>query len=364
MPGQDFIEVPEKPSISVAVAPAQLAVSSLLLLTGAGDHPGFGEWVTRTFERMAPEERERNRLVTFGLHYSIVPEEDWSSFPAYIDHLAAMDPVALRDKMLASYLEREPRADYTGYVPGPDDVPWIMESAENYLEMLRGRFPADVIDEQLESEAYTYAVDPPRMQKLIVTHLRDMWENYLEAEWRRVEPMLRDSERAFQQIDLSSMSRKEAAQLILDKELDEKGEKVLECAERITFVPSVHIGPYQGKLCHRDRLWVIFGARLPEGAQFEAPDLSRTEIVVRLGALADDTRLSILKLVSTEGEKKSQDIMDHLGLSQSAASRHLKQLSATGYVNERRCEGAKCYTLNPERIERTLGAVKAFLLEK
>jgi DNA-binding transcriptional ArsR family regulator len=364
MPGQDFIEVPEKPLISVAVAPAQHAVYSLLLLTRAGDHPGLGEWVTRTVDRMTPEERHRNRLVTFGLHYSIVPEGDWPSFSAYVDHLAAVNPVALRDKLLASYLALEPLAGYTGFVPGPDDVAWILESVENYLDMLRGRFHADIIDEELESEAYTYAIDPPRMRELIVSHLRYMWDHYLEAEWRRVEPMLRDSERAFQQIDLSSMSRKEAVQLVLDKDLDGKSEKTLECAEQITFVPSAHIGPYHGKLCAHDRLWIVFGARLPEGVQFDAPDLSRTEIVVRLSALADDTRLSILKLVSTQGEKRSQDIMDHLGLSQSAASRHLKQLSATGYLDERRCEGAKCYTLNPERIKRTLGALHAFLLEK
>jgi DNA-binding MarR family transcriptional regulator len=56
--------------------------------------------------------------------------------------------------------------------------------------------------------------------------------------------------------------------------------------------------------------------------------------------------------------------MDQLELSQSAVSRHLKQLSATGYLNERRCEGAKCYKLNPERIEDTLSAIAAFLLSK
>jgi DNA-binding transcriptional ArsR family regulator len=111
-------------------------------------------------------------------------------------------------------------------------------------------------------------------------------------------------------------------------------------------------------------LWVLFGARLPEGTQFQAPDLSRTEIVVRLSALADDNRLQILKLILEQGELSSQEIMASLEFSQSAASRHLKQLSATGYLSERRCNGAKCYQLNPERIENTLQAVSNFLLGK
>ena len=134
---------------------------------------------------------------------------------------------------------------------------------------------------------------------------------------------------------------------------------------QVIFVPSVHVGPYLGKLwAGGDTMWVLFGARIPEGVQFHAPDLSRAEIVVRLNALADDIRLRILRLISDEGEQRSQDIMTRLQLSQSAASRHLKQLSATGYLNERRCNGAKCYTLNAQRVEDTLHAVSSFLLKK
>jgi DNA-binding transcriptional ArsR family regulator len=54
--------------------------------------------------------------------------------------------------------------------------------------------------------------------------------------------------------------------------------------------------------------------------------------------------------------------METLDLSQSASSRHLKQLSATGFLSERRCNGAKCYKLNAERLDDTLQAVSVFLL--
>jgi DNA-binding transcriptional ArsR family regulator len=128
-------------------------------------------------------------------------------------------------------------------------------------------------------------------------------------------------------------------------------------------VPSGHVGPYLGKFMVGDAFAIVFGARLPEGIQYDAPDLSRAEILVRLSALADDTRLRILKFLAEDGEQRSQDIMRHLDLSQSAASRHLKQLSATGHLTERRCEGAKCYSLNSERIEDTLNATKVFLAD-
>jgi DNA-binding transcriptional ArsR family regulator len=201
------------------------------------------------------------------------------------------------------------------------------------------------------------------MQDLIVGHLRRMWDLYLADEWARVEPMLQDSVRAFRQIDLSRMGRREAARYVAGPELDrEKWEWVFERAERIVLIPSAHVGPYLGTFWTGTTHWILFGARLPEGAQFHAPDLSRAEIVVRLGALADDNRLRILQQVAGGGELSSQEIMAGLGFSQSATSRHLKQLSATGYLLERRCNGAKCYRIDPERVEDTLRAVSSFLL--
>ncbi len=107
---------------------------------------------------------------------------------------------------------------------------------------------------------------------------------------------------------------------------------------------------------------VFFGVHVPKGAAPDSPDLSRTEIFARLSALADDTRLRILRYVAEHGEKRSQEIMEALALSQSAASRHLTQLSTAGFLVERRCDGAKCYAVNPERVADTLQAIRDFLL--
>jgi DNA-binding transcriptional ArsR family regulator len=57
----------------------------------------------------------------------------------------------------------------------------------------------------------------------------------------------------------------------------------------------------------------------------------------------------------------AQDIMARLDVSQSAASRHLRQLSATGYLTERRRAGEKCYSLNRGRVSNTFHALEQFL---
>ncbi len=368
MPVQDSMMTSQAASIKVALAPAQNAFHSLFLLSSVEHLSGLSEWVVRVAGSLTPEEKHRHALVFWGLHYAALPERDWPSFPAYLSYLAALDPVVLRDKMLNTYAQfpllEEGKSWKLCETPASLDMQEALKDVDSYLRFLRARFPLHKIDEEIEIEAYTYVLDPPAMQTLIVSFLRKLWEEHLAEEWRRVEPMLQDAVRAFQQVDFSRMDRLEAARFITGQELEaEHWQEILADARGITFVPSAHVGPYMRKYCMGgETLWVLFGARLPEGSQVQAPDLSRTEIVVRLNALTDETRLQILRLVADAGELSSQEVMTRLSLSQSAASRHLQQLSATGYLTERRCGGAKCYSLNPKRIEATLRAIGSFLL--
>jgi DNA-binding transcriptional ArsR family regulator len=354
--------------VRVGLEPAINAFESLVLLYRAEAASGFDEWVTTTVARLTPEERETHRLLMNGLFYAVVPQTSWPSFPAYLDHLGAMDPVALRDKMLQTYA-RIPPSDGATCLGMQDeplavDTEAILSSVDAYIDFLVARFGVELVDRELERRAYALVVDPPAMQEQIVSHLRKLWETYLAPEWERVKPMLQDAVRAFEQLDLTGKSKLEAAQLISGQELEEvKWKKAFEQAEQVIFIPSAHVGPYVMQLCGGDALRVFFGARLPEGVPFDAPDLSRAEILVRLNALADNNRLRILRLISERGEQSSQDVMSSLELSQSTASRHLKQLTATGYLAERRCNGSKCYKLNPERIQATLQALSAFLLD-
>lgn len=368
-PDPDFIVVPTIPPVSVALEPANNMFNSLLLLAKGGELSGLDEWVARTVAVLAPEQLHDTRVALIGLHYAVAPDQSWPSFPAYIRHLAAQDPFALRDRVFDVYAKiYKDRCGEDPFPAGPADeqvnVAALLEDVDAFLEFLARGFGVDFLDTEIETEAHTYLNDPPAMQAFVVSHLKSLWEDLLSVEWDRVLPMLQASVDAFQQLDLGGKSKLEAAKLVLGREPEEKWISALEKAERVIFVPSAHVGPYLSKLWSDGTLWLMFGARIPEGVQVDAPDLSRAEILVRLNALADDTRLRILRLISQKGEQRSQDIMTQLELSQSAVSRHLKQLSATGYLDERRCEGAKCYVLNHKRIEDTLGAISVFLLGK
>jgi ArsR family transcriptional regulator len=364
---QELIVVPETTRIRVGLEPVYNAFLSLGLLYKTGHLSGLDEWVTRTAAALTPAERQANEMVFIGLHFAVRPDGEWPSFPAYLDHLASVDPEVLRDKLLQMYARVRHEEGVTCPMmadePVPVDFDAVLDTPEAYVRFLIERFGLEGVDPELERRAYALVVDPPAMQARIVSHLRAMWETHLAPEWARVRPMLEDAVQAFQEFDMAGVSDLDAARQITGQELDaDKWGPVLKGARQIVFVPSAHVGPYVFQLCSSDTLHILFGARLPDGATYSAPDLSRAEILVRLNALSDGNRLRILKLVSERGEQSSLDLIAALQLSQSTVSRHLKQLTATGYLAERRCNGAKCYTLNPERIDATLRALSAYLL--
>ncbi|HJS29032.1 MAG TPA: winged helix-turn-helix domain-containing protein [Anaerolineales bacterium] len=356
-PEPDILIAPTATTFSFSLEPAQNAIHSLFLLTMEDKLSGLDDWVARTLASLPPELERRHKVVILGLYYAVVPQRSYASFSAYLDDLGRQDPVLLRDRVMDAYYEMQWK-DRSIEQPPQEQV---LASTDAFIRFLLDRFPADHIDIEVEIEAFAYLNDPPAMKSLILSHLQEMWDTYLEAEWKRVLPMLQESIAAFRQVDMSGLSNPEAIHKVTGQELGEWCDESIEQAERIIFVPSAHLGPYLGRKKSNGTLWLLFGARLPEGVQAISPDLSRAEILVRLAALADDTRLRILKLISENQELSSKDVMARLELSQSAASRHLTQLTATGYLEERRCEGAKCYTLNPERLENTLHAVAAYL---
>jgi DNA-binding transcriptional ArsR family regulator len=305
---------------------------------------------------MTKEEINNHALAIMGFHYALLPEEGQITFPAYLNQLEKMDATALRDKMLNIYANL--------WQDTPSDVAWdeVLISSENYIKFLLTRFSEEAVDMNIEKQAYELIIDPPAMKEFLVGHMNWIWETHFKAEWKRIEPMLRESIRSFKKIDLLNMSRSEAAIYITGQDVSNaKWCKKIDMVERVIFIPNPHIGPYVFSKVFDNVMQVVFGARQPEGTGTRIPDLDRTEIVARLSALADDTRMHILQLVAERGEIRVHDILEVINLSQPSVSRYLSQLTASGYLQERRESGAKVYILNHDRIEKTLKAVSAFL---
>jgi DNA-binding transcriptional ArsR family regulator len=347
----------------VQLEPALNLFGSMLLVAAGEDEPGIHEWVSKTRSRMSSEERIRHKLVMIGYHYAVLPNKPGSSFGEYLGGLDTTPPSQMRERLLKAYSTICMTDKAREEAGKPVDWDKVLSSSQNYVNFLRHRFGDELTDEEMESQAYQYVIDPVAMKQLITGHMRWFWENYLQTEWTRVRPMLEASARAFNQVDVSGKSRTEIVQFVTGKEVNESkwGNDLLKSKE-LVFIPNAHFGPYMRAAKVGEILYIYFGAHLPEGSDIRIPELDRAEIVSRLSALADDTRLNILQMIVEKGEMRSQEIIEATNLSQPSVSRYLTQLTATGYLQERRENGAKVYVLNRDRIEKTLKAVHAFLL--
>jgi DNA-binding transcriptional ArsR family regulator len=347
----------------VDLEPALNSFGSLLLVAAEEEEPGIHEWVVKTRARMSVEERARHKLVMIGFHYAALPEKPGATFEDYLLTLDATPPSQIRERLLKAYSTicmTDKAKEEAGW---PVDWDKVLASSKNYVHFLQHRFGEELTDQDMETQAYQYVIDPLAMKQLITGHMRWFWENHLQSEWNRTRPMLEASARAFNQVDLAGKSRTEIVQFVTGKDVHESkwGNELLN-AKELVFIPSPHFGPYMRATKIADTLYIHFGAHLPEGSDIRVPELDRAEIVSRLSALADDTRLSILQMVTERGEMRSQEIIEATNLSQPSVSRYLSQLTATGYLQERRENGAKVYVLNRDRIEKTLKAVHAYLL--
>lgn len=363
---RELVLAPQVVHVEFALAPVLNALNSLQLTGQVERLSGLGEWVTRTAAALTPIERRLEMFLGDGLALAVTDALDMDAYPdfgAFLRDWNRFDPVALRDRLL-DYVLRLPAAHpacWTRNLPVPT-AGEVLASADAYLAFMRSFDDMDELDTADWTENWRLLADPARMQREIAAFLSHVWEiGGLREEWTRSEPLLAEAVAAYQSLPYRNLTALEAIRAVTGRDMSSFDHWVLSRSERVLFVPSLQMGPYISGLVRGTTLFIIFGARPPQGASLASPGLSRAELLTRLNALADDTRLHILELLTRHDELCAQDIIEELSLSQSSASRHLSQLSASGYLIERRRDVNKCYSLNRERAHEVVRALRAFL---
>jgi hypothetical protein len=363
MSDQSFILAPATVTVSFSLAPVDNINNSMMLMLQGYELSGLGDWLGQAFSRLSPEQRQTHDMIFNVMLWALTMAPPPADYPAYLEQLTRQDAVAARDAVLRMLVKVcaqnnvETSADAL-LAADEDTFMGIIERgvAPKYAEK------GQAFQQATFREARPLLQDPPAMMAVIVDHLRYMWQVHCKAEWERNLPTLREVFAAFEQMDYSGLTAVEVVRAVTGRDVTGLWPDIDRVRE-LVFVPSMHVGPYLTYFEIDDdptRCRLIFGARIPRGGSLESPALSRSDLLVRMSALADDTRLAILELLVANETLCAQDIMTRLDLSQSSASRHLRQLTATGYLVERRREVAKCYCLNTERIDDTLQALQRF----
>jgi DNA-binding transcriptional ArsR family regulator len=344
MIAMSMLLAPGTVNVKLALDPVYNNLASLYLLT-LPETPGINEWVKNTAAALTAAQMRTHRVVKIALYSAYEPDEDWSSFPAYLDALAERDPTLLRARFL-NHMFPDIGEEYASRGQ--------MMDLETFIAQIdRGELDHE-FDHDLFAEAYALLNDPPTLRETVVSHLTSMWDEHLAAEWERNEATLRQVVTTFQESSYIGLTAYEAIKTITGREAHGNWQDMLAKTETLVFVPSPHIGPYLMNYAYPPVTRMLFDAHRPRVARGTA-NLTQIELLVQLRTLADETRLSILDLLLREGELCAQDIIARLDLAKSSGSRHLSQLSAAGYLRERQGVGkAKCYAINPDRFRETL----------
>lgn len=359
---RSYIRVSQLVKASFQVAPVINTLESINLLHQVERLSGLGAWVNETWEALTPEERdflEVEKVFSPFWDFLMIQTSQLGSFEEYIQFIENIAPEEYRDKFLSDitqYATRYP--EHYPYVTGPLTVEGILNDVNTFKNVICGKFNEK--PDSFWQEMHQYLLEPTALLNYVTHFSRVFWEKYLKEEWQRNEVQLQESVNAFSEVNLPPMEPIELIRAVTGRDMTGKMNN-LEGIDEFIFIPHPHIGPYLTQIDIGNQLFVTFGARLPSGvrtASQSQSSLSRAELLTRLHALSDDTRLRILELLKENEEMYAQDIIEKLGLSQSSASRHLSQLVATGFVLDRRKDVAKCYSLNPDRMFDTLQALQ------
>jgi DNA-binding transcriptional ArsR family regulator len=333
---------PPLPSqVIVDVAPTYNALASLVTVADAMQSPGIGEWPVRTRSALTPAEWENHRLIASwigieALSNAVDTSEALASFPVFVRSLAEQESTLLRDALL-HWIVASPasRLAFTATRRHVDDPQSLLESEQAFFSLhdLESKSEDDIL---IFRRLFDYMLDPPALQSLVTGYLDQFWREHLEQEWERTVPELEAAVADFEGADTTGMSHFEVIETITHRNL--RGvyrADVLTSYTTLRFIPSLHCGPYTLRMSDGQELRIVFGAQRLRALARAGDDTDPAYVLDRLRALGDETRLAIVRLLKGHGELGTQEIIEELGLSLSAASRHLRQLYASGIVDIR-----------------------------
>ena len=346
---------PPAATYTISAEPVQNALLSLSLLGADLAGMEVEPWARQTAAALPPEILRRNRLVFEVLGEALVPDAEYPDFSAYLDGLEAQQPAALRDRVLARLCAP------WGAEADTADARTLLTDAGAFAERFDQLTAGTPEDQQQLLDAHALLRDPPRLQRLIVDHLSDLYERALGARWERQMESLAGFVLALQQRRLPPGNAAETLRAFLGRELPDAIAAQLDGVRYVVFVISPHVWLHAARFGSPDTIW-IFARAHPAALALRTAPIKRAELLRPLQALADETRLHILELLARSGELPTQEIIAQLDQSQPNVSRHLKQLVAAGFVEEQRADGAnKRYRLDPKQVDSTFWTLRQLL---
>ena len=347
--------------VVIGYSPLFETALSLHVLVAPKDHALAHPWVRR-MRTLDPE--LKRRVLAFGfvlgrnLPDVLLPAETASAdgFQSGLARLTDQPPELLLEEF------GRPLYDHGGrHGDGVYDDPAVRETmlhrASGYGEASRR------LAELLLADPTAFAHEFARL-------LEDYWQASFGGEWPSVEPRLRASVVESKALLVTSglwsvlgrlppRCRVDPEQRELQIDLPHAHTIDVTARRPVRLVPSLFVWPELRVSC--DGPWpvtLVYAA--PQQTRDAQPRRPPGELLAALRALADDTRLRVLKLIS-ERPRSTQELAPLVGLSSAGLSKTLGRLSDAGLITSRREGYYVVYSLAPDRIDEVSAAVHEFL---
>lgn len=361
MQSRDTILAPGTVAVDVQLQPALNVLNSHELLGFASVRSGLDSWVYDTAARLTAEQQRMIKMLYYGIPGIVTLERarDWTEFETFLTAYEAIDAAATILSEARTWCEHQAVQGAGGGLSLDD----LIASPDRYAALLMDVEDPSLTDD-IALEAHRFLTDPVGMHRASAAHLRGMWDLYLRPEWERRLPEVEACMAALSPL-AAPATLVEAVRSITGRDVSGwMSRDYYASVKAVIFVPSPHMGPYitvyESSIESISRFSI--GARVPASAA--APE-GAFEVQTRLDALADPARLQIVRMLAARAEMNTEEIMEAAALSKSNASRHLRLLTATGLLRERREGGAKkVYSTNRDTVQTLIRALQQTLLRE
>jgi DNA-binding transcriptional ArsR family regulator len=199
---------------------------------------------------------------------------------------------------------------------------------------------------------------PTDWRDLLVSSLQRFWERVYREQWNQTrEQLARSVEYHRRQSYPAEVSALFTA--VTGRQVPDRVRPRLAEIEHVRFVPSLYLGPYALFSFNGSTATILYNGQVtPLSDKADGPQIE--DLYHPLTALADKTRLLIVAMLNGR-ELYAQEIVDRLGISQSAVSRHLQLMVDMKVLNVRRGErGAKYYSINTTALQKVAQRLSEF----
>jgi DNA-binding transcriptional ArsR family regulator len=357
------IALPAHPEehVALAVSPLLECVLSLHVLLGPKHHALHHEWVRRM---RALDPALRRELETLGFAYrrqipdvlSSRADDAPESFDQELARFRSLPP-----ELLLAGLGR-PLYDHGGAGASAFRQPGVSEA------MLERAFAEG--GEPARLAAMLLLDRPAEFAGRLAEAIERFWREAFVADWGRIEPLLGrsilEAGRLLAAVGiwpvlgrLPAHCRVDPQRQELQIDLPHEHAVVVSAENPLVLSPSVFVWPHLRVNC--DPPWplaIVYAA--PALALEAEPRIPPAELLRILRAIADDTRLRVLKLIA-ERPRTTQELEPLVGLSRAGLSKSLQRLAEAGLIVPRREGYYVVYSLAPERLDALSAALVRFL---